>query len=321
MPLLKLSMLSGLLLLGICMGCFIGAANISIDEIAFFVFTNEGSTSVIWEYRIPRALLAIGVGAGLGVAGALTQGVFRNPLASPDLMGVSAGAGLAATSVVLFYPESSNEFLMIAAIFGGFVGAGAIIILAQLFSAQTVQFALIGVALSAFLASCIDFLVMTHPGEINAAMIWLTGSLWGRGWEHIPYLWGSLLVFLLIALMITWKMEAISLGDEAAVSLGIKPQQFRLFTLGIVVILSSLSISVCGTMSFVGLLAPHVARLMFRSNFRVIVLASALIGGLLVLMADLLARGIQPPLEIPAGIMTSLIGAPYFIFLLQRGKV
>ncbi|GMM90698.1 FecCD family ABC transporter permease [Vibrio fortis] len=314
----KLLLLLGLLMLMALSGLFVGAASLSASQVMEHLIAFSNDDFVIQQYRLPRMLLAISVGAGLGLSGVLVQGVIRNPLASPDLMGISAGAGLAATASLVWFPNAPVSLLPIFAMCGGVFAAGLIAFLAWWSKPTPAKLALIGIAVSAFLASCIDFLLVTNPIEINTAMVWLTGSLWGRNWEQVPFIWGTLALLLPMALWLAWRLDVLGLGQESATTLGIKPKQIQILALLAAVLLASVSVSVAGTISFVGLLAPHLARLLFGHNHYLLIPASALLGAILVTCADALARGLNPPIELPAGVLTSVIGAPYFIFLLYR---
>ncbi|MDL5027436.1 FecCD family ABC transporter permease [Vibrio gigantis] len=314
----KIVLLSGILILVASAGLFVGAASLSVSQVIEHLVALSSDDFVIHQYRLPRMLLAISVGAGLGLSGVLVQGVIRNPLASPDLMGISAGAGLAATASLVWFPNAPVSVLPVVAMFGGVLAAGLIAVLAWWSRPTPAKLALIGIAVSAFLASCIDFLLVTNPIEINTAMVWLTGSLWGRNWQQVPFIWSVLLLLLPMALWLAWRLDVMGLGEESATTLGTKPKQIQALALLAAVLLASVSVSVAGTISFVGLLAPHLARMLFGHNHKLLIPASALVGAILVTSADGLARGLQPPIELPAGVLTSVIGAPYFIFLLYR---
>lgn len=320
-----ISLLMLLIFLCAILSLFVGAAQLSFMDVLQTLYFGQDYQQgtfdfIVNQYRLPRLFLAIGVGAGLGLSGALVQGVIRNPLASPDLMGISTGAGLAATSLLLFYPDAPMFYLPLAALLGGILAA-TVVMAAAFYSRPTpARLALIGIAISAFLASSIDFLLIVKPLEINTAMVWLTGSLWGRNWQEVPYIYVSLLFILPFAFYLAWRLDVMGLGSESAISLGINVNKMQLMALFTAVVLASISVSICGTISFVGLLSPHLARLIFSHQHKWLLPASAMIGALLVLVSDMLARGIQPPVELPAGVLTSLIGAPYFIFLLYRYK-
>ena len=186
----KLFFLFGLLMLVASTGLFVGTASLSVSQVIEHLLALSSDDFVIHQYRLPRALLAISVGAGLGLSGVLVQGVIRNPLASPDLMGISAGAGLAATTCLVLFPSAPVNILPLVAMLGGILAAGLIALLAWWSQPTPAKLALIGIAVSAFLTSGIDFLLITNPLEINTAMVWLTGSLWGRNWQQVPFIWG-----------------------------------------------------------------------------------------------------------------------------------
>ena len=317
---LKLTSLLLLLLLIGVGSLFVGASTLSGQQIINTLLHNGEYDFIVNQYRLPRLLLAIGVGAGLGLSGSLIQGVIRNPLASPDLMGISAGAGLAATSLLVFYAAAPVYLLLLTALSGGLIAAAVILFIAYKAKPTPIRLALIGIAISTFLSSGIDFLIIVNPVEMNTAMVWLTGSLWGRNWTQVPIIWATLAVVLPFAFWLAWRLDVMGLGEDCATSLGIRPSKLQLIALLTAVILASISVAVAGTIAFIGLLSPHLARMLFGHNHKLLIPASALIGGLMLIIADTLARALQPPLELPAGVLTSLIGAPYFIFLLQRYK-
>ncbi|WP_372882331.1 FecCD family ABC transporter permease [Psychromonas sp.] len=316
----KLPILCFLVLLFAAASLFVGASEIIMANVIHTLFSQGEYDFIINQYRLPRIFLALGVGAGLGLSGALIQGVIRNPLASPDLMGISAGAGLAATALLVFYSAAPVYLLLFTALTGGLVTAAIILLIAYKTRPTPIRLALIGVAISTFLSSGIDFLIIVNPIEMNTAMVWLTGSLWGRNWAQVPIIWATLAVVLPFAFWLAWRLDVMGLGEESATSLGIRPSKLQLMALLTAVILASISVAVAGTIAFIGLLAPHLARMLFGHNHKLLIPGSALLGALMLIISDTLARALQPPLELPAGVLTSLIGAPYFIFLLQRYK-
>ena len=315
---LKLTIVGFLLVSISILTLFVGAASFSFEQVIMSLLDINQVDFIIHQYRLPRIVLAIGVGAGLGLSGILVQGVIRNPLASPDLMGISAGAGLAATAMLVTMPNAPLLLISLVSMGGGILAAALIGLLAYLSKPTPARLALIGVAVSAFLASGIDFLLIVNPIEINTAMVWLTGSLWGRNWQHVPFIWLALMTLLPLAFWLAWRLDVMGLGQESATTLGVSPKKIQVWVLIVAVLLASLSVSVVGTISFVGLLAPHLARLLFGHEHKYLIPASALLGAILIICADGLARGIHPPIELPAGVLTSVIGAPYFIFLLYR---
>ena len=299
---------------------FMGASSLSNGQIWQNLWQGFGGQQdfVVWQHRLPRTILAILVGASLGLSGCLVQGIIRNPLASPDLLGISAGAGFCATLLLVMVPTSPTWWLSIAALLGGLLAFCLIVLLAQISNPTPARLALIGVAISAFLASAINFLLVIYPVEINTAMIWLTGSLWGRGWQHILALLLTFGLLLLLSFYLAWRLDVLGLGEQTAHHLGISVRPIEFTTLLTAVIIASLAVSVAGTISFIGLLAPHITRLLFGHQHRLLIPLSALIGAIILVLADSLARSLFAPVELPAGVLTSVIDAPYFIFLLSR---
>ncbi|TBR41624.1 iron-dicitrate transporter subunit FecD [Marinomonas agarivorans] len=273
---------------------------------------------IISDLRLARIVIALLAGAALGLSGCLIQGVIRNPLAAPDLMGVSAGASVAATVLFLLFPALSLGWLIPVAIFGALATLGLLLLLLRHSNLGPTQLVLTGIALSIWLTAFTDWLLVSHPQQTNAALVWLTGSLWGRGWNQVWVLLPWFLVFLPCSLMMAFKLDLLVLGDETAQSLGVDVVKTRRWILFLAVVLAAVSVAVCGTLSFVGLIAPHLARLLVGGDHLRTLPAAAMIGALLVLIADLFARTLFAPLELPAGIFTALIGAPYFLFLLTR---
>lgn len=295
-----------------------GAVSLSLNEVWQGLSTASEHHFTIHEYRLPRIAIAILVGAGLALSGALVQGVIRNPLASPDVLGVSHGAGLAAVSYMTFFSGASSVWLPEIALLGGVLAALVLWLLVGARS-SAIKLAITGVALAAFWASCVDFLMLTKPLDINNALLWLTGSLWGRGWQQLQALlpWFVLVPF---ALGLSKYLNVLDLGDESAASLGVKPQTLRLISLAIAVALTAACVSICGPIGFLGLVAPHMARKLIGGRHQTLLPATMLTGACLLLAADLAARTLDPPIELSAGILTAIMGAPYFLWLLLRMK-
>jgi len=307
-----------LLVFIVALSLSLGAVSLSFEEIISGFTPTSEFYFTIHEYRLPRAVLAILVGGMMALSGSLVQGVIRNPLASPDVLGVSQGAGLAAVILMTLFPSVSIFWLPWAALVGGFIAA---LLLWALCGANSsaIKLAITGVALAALYSSGIDFLMLTRPLEINNALLWLTGSLWGRSWDQVFTLlpWLILLPF---AFGLAKRINLLSLGDEVAISLGTSISMTRLFALAIAVGLTASCVAICGPIGFLGLVAPHLARRLVGGRHQMLLPYSMLVGMVILLLADLLARTINPPIELPAGIMTAVIGAPYFLWLLLKTK-
>jgi len=297
-----------------------GVKSFTLKTIVDTLIHGGDADFIINQYRLPRIMIAILVGIGLAVSGVLTQGIIRNPLASPDLMGISGGAGLFACATLLIWPDINNALLPLVAIIGGFSAAFIVWLLNHFNHPSPARLALVGISVSAFLTSCINFILILHPVEMNSAMIWLTGSLWGRNWDYIWPLLPWLIILVPFSFYLAWSLDLSALGEETASSLGVNTKRLQIIALSSAVALASVSVAVCGTIGFVGLLAPHLARLLVGPQHKFILPIAALTGALLVLSADTLSRNLAPPLEMPAGVLTAVLGAPYFIFLLYRYK-
>lgn len=271
----------------------------------------------IWEYRLPRAILAVFIGAALALSGTIIQGIVHNPLASPDILSINHGASLAAVLLLSFVPGVSVWMLPLAACAGA---ALAFLVLTALCGRRTgpLQMALIGVALSAFYAAITDYLMLTSPLEINTAVLWLTGSLWGRSWTFVHTAVPFLLILIPLALLYSKTFDLLTLGDAKAATLGVNVPRERLLLLALAVLLAAIAVAVAGPIAFLGLVAPHLARKIVGGRHLYLLPAAMLTGALILQMSDIAVRSIDPPLELPAGIFTALIGAPYFFYLLRR---
>ncbi|TFH86230.1 iron-dicitrate transporter subunit FecD [Billgrantia azerbaijanica] len=273
---------------------------------------------ILWNYRLPRLLIAALVGAALALAGLLVQGVVRNPLASPDILGVSGGASLAVVALSIGWRQAPVALIPPVALAGGFASLGLLLWLARAVWHRPAALALIGIALSALFAAAIDFLLTLYPLEINAALLWLTGSVWGRNWSHLPLILPWLLALLPVACYLAYQLDLLTLGDDTATSLGTRVDRLRLVALLTAVALTGAAVAVCGAIGFVGLVAPHMARFLAGHRHLPLIPVCLLLGALLLVAADLFARILMPPLELPAGIVIAFLGAPYFIFLITR---
>ena len=271
---------------------------------------------VLTAYRLPRLLLALLVGAALAVAGVLVQGIVRNPLASPDILGVNHAASLASVGALLLLPSLPVITLPLLAFAGGMAGLILLRMLAN--TSQPMKLALTGVALSACWASLTDYLMLSRPQNVSSALLWLTGSLWGRDWSFVKIAVPLLILFLPLSLRFCRDLDLLALGDARATTLGVSVSRIRLQALLLAVAMTSTGVAVCGPISFIGLVVPHMVRSITGGRHRWLLPISAMAGALLLVVADLLARIIHPPLELPAGVLTAIIGAPWFVWLLVR---
>lgn len=296
-----------------------GTYTLSFDEISQAFHPDDKNYFTLMEYRLPRALLAIIIGGALAISGVLVQSVVRNPLASPDILGINNAAGLVAVTVLIFLPNVAFYWLPIFAFIGGVL---SFILLWMIcgFNFRPIKMAIIGVALSALWAAISHYLMLTNPVEINTAMLWLTGSLWGRSWAYVNVVLPWLLVLLPLPFIFCRDLDTLGLGENKAATLGVSVNKTQILVLVLAVALSTTAVAICGPIAFLGLVAPHLARKLVGGRHRTLLPAAMLIGTLLLQISDILARVIDPPTELPAGILTAIIGAPYFFYLLMRTK-
>ena len=296
-----------------------GTYTLSFDEISQAFHPDDKNYFTLMEYRLPRSLLAIIIGGALAISGVLVQSVVRNPLASPDILGINNAAGLVAVTVLIFLPNLAFYWLPIFAFIGGVL---SFILLWMIcgFNFRPIKMAIIGVALSALWAAISHYLMLTNPVEINTAMLWLTGSLWGRSWAYVNVVLPWLLVLLPLPFIFCRDLDTLGLGENKAATLGVSVNKTQILVLVLAVALSTTAVAICGPIAFLGLVAPHLARKLVGGRHRTLLPAAMLIGTLLLQISDILARVIDPPTELPAGILTAIIGAPYFFYLLMRTK-
>ncbi|MCJ1655854.1 iron chelate uptake ABC transporter family permease subunit [Staphylococcus sp. NRL 16/872] len=273
---------------------------------------------ILNEYRIPRTLLGFGVGSSLAISGAVIQGVVRNPLASPDVIGITKGASLAAIIVIMVFPTAPLIVLPIGSFIGALVISLILSFLISKFNIKGSTLALIGLAIGAICTAVVQFLLIRNPMDANNALIWLTGSLYGHTIENFYSIIPWFIITLPLVLGLSYQLDILNLGDNIAVALGAKVQHLKMILLILSVMLAGASISVVGGISFLGLISPHIARSLVGQRYFHVVIMSGLIGAVLILVSDGLARGIHPPLDIPVGVIIAIIGVPYFLFLLRR---
>lgn len=297
----------------------LGTYTLSFEEIWAAFQPDDKNHFTLMEYRLPRAVLAILLGGALAISGVLVQSVVRNPLASPDILGINNAAGLVAVSVLMFLPNLAFYWMPIFAFLGGVLSFVILWIVCG-FNFRPIKMAIIGVALSALWAAISHYLMLTNPVEINTAMLWLTGSLWGRSWSYLNVVLPWLVVLLPLPFIFCRDLDTLGLGENKASTLGVTVNKVQISVLVLAVALSTTAVAICGPIAFLGLVAPHLARRLVGGRHRTLLPAALIIGALLLQLSDILARVIDPPTELPAGILTAIIGAPYFFYLLMRTK-
>ncbi|OHS40469.1 iron ABC transporter permease [Staphylococcus sp. HMSC62A08] len=301
-------------LFSLCIG------SVMIDPIHAIAGLFTQDDFILNEYRIPRTLLGLVIGSSLAISGALIQGVIRNPLASPDVIGITKGATLAAVIIIMIFPSAPLFVLPLGSFAGALIISLILSFLISKFDVKGSKLALIGLAIGAICTAIVQFLLIRNPMDANNALIWLTGSLYGHNISNFFSVLPWFIITVPLVLLLGYQLDILNLGDNVATALGARVQFLKMILLILAVMLAGASIAVVGGISFLGLIAPHIARqLVGHKNLHVIIM-SGLIGAILLTLGDGLARGIQPPLDIPVGVVIAVIGAPYFLFLLRRMK-
>ena len=283
---------------------------------AIFKNGDQINQTIIWELRLPRLIASLLVGSSLGMSGALLQGMLRNGLASPYLLGISAGSGLVIVSFISF--GLIQSFIPFAAWLGAILTTLIVFVLSKDGNKIVVErLVLGGVAISSlFGAIQASLLLQVEDGRIQAALNWLIGSLNARGWQEIRLTFLPILIALLIGIFLSKQLNLLSLGDDLSVSLGTSLIRSRCLIGAVATLLAACAVSIGGLIGFIGLIVPHFSRLLIGNDFKYILPFSALIGALTLSIADLVSR--LGPIEIPVGIVTALIGAPVFMIILYK---
>ena len=272
---------------------------------------------IIFNIRLPRILLGALVGGSLAAAGTILQGVMRNPLASPGIIGVSAGGGLGGILVMLVLPQFG--YLLVPAAFGGaLVTAVLVYLLAWKRGVNPVRLILAGVAVSAMLGAFSSTILILNAEKAGGVLDFTIGSLSARSWPQIEQVAPYMAAGFAVALMLGQKLNLLPLGDEVATGLGMRVERTRFLLLAVAALLAASAVSVAGLLGFVGLIAPHIVRIVIGSDNRFLIPASALFGGIMVVGCDTVGRMAMDPSELPVGVIMSLLGPPFFLWLLRR---
>lgn len=318
-----------LLLAAVALSIMTGSYSISPSDL-LTTLLNKGSrthTFAIFQIRLPRIVLAILVGSALGVSGTILQGITKNPLAEPGMIGINAGSAL---FVVLWISHGANAYssslsdgkvllMPLLAIAGAFCTTAFLYGYSWRNGIRPIRFLLTGVGVNAGITAVISFYqLQMSRGDYNQVLMWTNGSLWGSSWRYI--LVSAPLILLLLVLVWTHSrtLDILSLGDEGAAALGVSTQRTRIWFLAAAAALAALATAVAGSIAFLGLLGPQIALRIAGVRHRLLLPLAALISSMLLIIAGMLARNLFSPLEIPVGILVSMIGIPYFIYLMMK---
>ncbi|MED4954927.1 iron ABC transporter permease [Paenibacillus macerans] len=321
---LVIAVLVLLVLLAAVLGTSLGSDVISpLEVLRTILGRNAGEYDfVVLTLRLPRVLLSLLVGAALGMSGAILQGVIRNPLASPDVIGITGGAAAVAVGfVTLLGGAVSIKLLPAFAVAGALVTSMVIYALAWKAGVAPIRLVLIGIGISAITSAGTTFMLIISPFyTAGQAYIWLTGSVYGASWADVYTIIPVILLVVPLVLWLARSLNAQEFGDDLATGLGVTVERHRFALLLCSVLLAGFAVAVAGTLGFAGLIAPHIARKLAGRMFGSLLLVSALTGALLVFGADLVGRTAFLPLDVPAGVFTAGIGAPFFLYLLFKNR-
>lgn len=299
----------------------LGSVYISVPNIFKTIFQQsmmDKHDTIILDIRLPRVLLALVIGANIAISGALLQAVMGNPLADPGLTGVTSGAAAFVLLIMLVFP-AYTQLVPIAAFIGGFIAAGIVYALAWTRNGiSPITIILSGVAVNALCGGAIGFLTIIYSDRLPSAVQWLNGSLAAKGtaalWMVLPYA----IIGWILSLFAIRKANMIRMGDQVATNLGENVHKIRITLSVLAVFLAAISVAAIGMIGFIGLVVPHMARLIVGSNYKFLLPMSMVLGALVLLIADTVGRTAFAPLDIPAGIFMALIGGPYFLYLMRK---
>ncbi len=278
--------------------------------------------AVLWQIRLPRVVLGALVGGTLAIAGAAYQGVFRNPLADPYLLGVSSGAGLGATAMIVFGFAAMTFAVPLAAFLGGVLAVTATYLLGRGVGGGRTEVVIIlaGVAVAAFANAGQTFLQQRYDDSMRQVYSWLLGRLSTNGWTEVAVALPYVVVTVVVIVLFARILDVMAVGDIEAASLGVDPRRVRLLLIAVATLGTAAVVSVSGLIGFVGIVVPHAVRLLVGPGHRLLLPLSVLFGATFLMLADVLARWVLAPAELPIGVVTAAIGAPFFLMVLRRSR-
>lgn len=309
-----------ILIISMFLSISIGSVNISLSEIFKIIFNGEQTENynIFMNIRMVRVLFAMVSGMCLAISGLLLQIVLRNPMADSGFLGISSGASFATTLVLLIIPIKST-YVPIVSFIGGISAFFIILILSKKDSSPS-KMILIGAALNAILRGGQSFLMTMYSDRLQGVITWQNGNLSGKTWGDLFSYISYVLPIILIIFAIKTKINVLNLSDESSLSIGVPVKKYRIFISSLAVFLAAVSVSYVGIIGFVGLLVPHIAKTLVGNNIKKTLPFSIVLGSILLLIADLFSRTIASPIEIPIGTVMSMIGGPFFIYLISKSS-
>jgi len=302
-------------------------ASILVDNLPFVDMTSTWDSAIatiILDIRLPRVILAGLVGAALAIAGATYQGLFRNPLADPYLIGVAQGASLGAV-IGFLLPAAWNltgiGVIPMFAFIGAIVATAVVYLLSRVGKTLPVTtLILAGVALSALLGSIVSYLVISSGSKLHSIIFWMMGSFSGSAWSEVLMVLPYIAVGIAVIVIFARLLNVMQLDEEQAQQLGVNVEKFKIILLAAATLITAASVSFVGTIGFVGIIIPHAVRLIWGADHRFLLPLSILVGAVFMILTDLVSRTVLAPTEIPIGVITAICGAPFFLYLLRRRK-
>lgn len=309
-----------ILVLAIAGGISCGIADLSWQELGEGIFLGVQSENyrIVYLIRMPRVFCGILAGTNLALAGCILQGILRNPLADPGIIGVTAGAGLFAMAVMIILPEMS-QLVPLSAFAGAMLAVGTVFALSWERGVQPLRMILAGVAVAAFFGGAQTALMVFYSDRIQSAISWLAGGFQGASWTHVSMILPYTLLGLAAVFFISRWLNALQFGEDTARSIGLPVEKIRFLLLILAALLAASAVSVAGMLGFVGLVVPHMVRLVTGSDFDYLLPCSAIWGAAFVSLTDSAARLALSPVEVPVGMFMSFLGAPFFLYLLKKG--
>ena len=309
------------------MGVGVGSTPIPFEEVVKALFgkaADESVRMIILDIRLPRVMLAGMVGASLAAAGAAYQGLFQNPLADPYLLGVAQGAGLGAVLGFLLPVQvhfGSFGTVPLFAFLGGMGAVGAVFLIARVRGLlPTTVLILAGVAVGSFLSAITSFFLLRCGEELHGVLFWLLGGFSGARWEEVAGAAPYILAGALVLMAASQKLNVLQLGEEQALELGVDVEKIKRILLFAATLMTAAAVSFSGIIGFVGIIVPHALRLIWGSDYRLLLPLSLLSGAIFLILADLGARTLLSPGELPVGVVTAVCGVPFFLYLLRTRK-
>ncbi|GGE68648.1 FecCD family ABC transporter permease [Priestia taiwanensis] len=313
-----------LLLFSMCLSITIGAADISVsvvlDALVHFDSSNKAH-NIIWELRLPRTIGAMIVGASFAVAGAMMQGMTRNILAEPGLLGLNAGGVFALALCLAFAPHFSYLTIVCIAFLGAGLGATLVFGIGSMSAGglTPIRLVLAGAAVTALLIALSEGVALYYEIGQDLAF-WFAGGVSATTWEQLEVIAPFVIIAMIASIMLSRSITLLSLGEEVALGLGQKTKRIKFLATVVILMLAGTSVTVVGAVGFIGLIVPHMTRALVGVDYRYIIPCSAVLGGLLVVYADIAARSVNPPYETPLGALIAVLGVPFFLYLAQKEK-